>query len=329
MDIDLSKINLIPALIQGYKEDFNNNLNIIGSEIAFGMRSNIIIKKHNLNLSFKNELLAGKILHRGFQKKEAIYEITKEINKQLGYNEKEINGFRFIKLKNNNYQLFEALSEYQYKKKYPKNEYIEVFPNKFFRMHPDIWTSLYCIELKTTSLPKKMWKDIAPYYIMQLNSYLGFHNHKFGFLLRCDLGFTGLDFSRTGFFKSKSTKSGYLWNNYFLLYPHYFNEKLFQITLNRISMFFKYIKNHENLRDIPCPEFPEFECEGKCKKYCPNPITKVKMEKNDICSHCGKTIFIGTTAFMRNNKLFHYTGRNRERIEDCIKACKEDYHGKI
>ena len=314
----------MPAIDKGYQVDFKQGINFIGSDIAFGLRSNIISKKEGLFLDFKNELLAGKILHRGFDKKDVIYHMTKDINEELGYEELESNGERFIKLDNENYLKFEALSEKKFIKKYPEKEYIEIEKGKFFRMHPDLYSTLYCIDFKTTSIPKFMWKEIAPYYIMQLNSYLGFNHQEFGFLLRCDVGFTGIDSSRTGFFRSKSKKYPFIWNKYFTLYPHNFNPELFYFTLEKIRNFFYHMDNNTDLAKIPCCEFL-FECKDKCRKFCPNPIEEVKMDVNGKCVHCNQEIRAGTKGLMRNNKMYHHTNENGERIEDCIKACKDAY----
>jgi hypothetical protein len=323
MNFDNFEVNLIPAIVKGYEEKFAQGKNVIGaSEIPFGLRSTIIKKREDLKLKWKNDLLAGKILHRGFQKKEVIYYTTQDINTALGYEEKEVNGERFIKLDNGNYMKFEALSEYDFVKKYPEMEYIKVGPNQFVRQHPDTWTTLYCIEDKTTTLPKGMWKELAPYFIMQLNTCLGLNKHLFGFLRRCDVGFTGLDSSRSGFFKSKSTKFGYIWNKYFIFYPHNFNVKLWKYTLVKIEDYFDYMENEEDLSKIDCPDFI-FECDGKCKEYCPNPIEKVKVDVNEVCVSCKQEIRVGTSALIRNDKMYHHTDEHGERYESCIWDCKK------
>jgi hypothetical protein len=318
-------VNLIPSLVKGYEEDFEKGSNVIGcSEIPFGLRANIIKKRKGLKINWTNSLLAGKILHRGFQKKEVIYYTTQDINKALGYKEKEVNGKRFIKLENNNYMKFEAMSEYDFVRKYPEKEYIKIGSNQYLRQHPDIYTTLYCIEDKTTTLPKGMWKELAPYFIMQLNTCLGLNRHKFGFLRRCDVGFTGLDSSRSGFFKSKSTKFGFIWNKYFSFYPHIFNPELFNFTIEKCKAFFYHMEKTEDLSKIECPDFI-FSCEKKCREYCPNPIEKVNMDKNDVCAHCKKEIRMGTKGLIRNNKMYHHTNEHGERYEECIKACKESF----
>lgn len=301
-DID---INLIPSIYKGFQEEFIQSPNIIGSSsIPFGMRRNVIKKREGLSLDPLWKLLVGKIVHWGLQKEEVLKLITKQINKELGLEEREINGFRFIK-NQKGWERFKVIPE--------KAKYIEILPNKYFRMHSDIHTTKYTIEIKTTSLPRKFWgPKLAPYHLMQLNTYMGFNHHKFGFLLRADLKA----------FTSQSTRFSYVWNNYFMLYPIQFNQELFDYTLNRIKQFFEY-SNEDNLEKIPCPEFPQFECKGKCRKYCPNPIDKVKIDHTEVCSHCGKPIREGTMALIRNDRVYHYTNEKGHEWEDCVEACKQ------
>ena len=75
------------------------------------------------------------------------------------------------------------------------------------------------------------------------------------------------------------------------------------------------------IEEISCPEFL-FECDDKCREYCPNHIEKVKMDHTDTCFHCGKEIPMETTAIIRNDNLYHYTNEKGHPHEECVKACK-------
>ena len=314
----MEDVNLINAIYNGYQEHFSNNPNIVGSsEIPFGMRKIVINKRNQLQLEFNNKLLAGKMFHYSLQKPGVMYFITKEINTALGYSEREINGKRYIELENGNFMGFEVESE--------TASMTEIIPGYFFRMHQDIHTTLYTIEIKTTNLPRSLWKDLAIYHILQLNSYMGFNHQKFGFLLKIDLGSTKEDERYTphgGFYNSSSTKFNFIWNKYFMLYPHEFNEALFDYTIKKLKSVFTCLKLETKEELIPCPEHI-FECDDACKDYCPNPINKVKMEDTDICYNCKEPIEMGTWGVIRNNQMYHYTDTKGDPYEACVEACKE------
>jgi hypothetical protein len=305
------EVNLLPALSEGYKEEFSKSPDQIGaSAIGFGLRKNVIEKRLGLTLEDSMKMLAGKLTHRSFQKQAVMELMTKEINKQLGYTEINVNGQRFIQLEDNTYLPFMVEKE--------KYRLIEVIPGKFLRMHSDIYSTLYTIEIKTTSMPLKMWaEEIAAYQVNQLNTYLGFNRHEFGFLLRCDLKF----------YLSASTRWEYIWNNYFRLYPLDFNRELFNYTLNRVKEFFKYMDDEEDVANISCPEFI-FECSDECREHCPNPIDKVKVDNVEECSHCKGIIEPGTTALIRDDLIYHYTKDKTHRFNDCVKACKDAWGGR-
>lgn len=310
------RINLLPALVKGHEEDFRVDAQVIGaSSIPYGMRKNVLEKRYEICLETNNGMLSGKIIHKGWQAKEVVKLITKEINEGLGLEETEVNGKRYIKLNNGNYIEFKTEIE--------KEWYIKVKPNRFLRMHADIWTSLYIVELKTTSMPKNMWgKTLAPYHEMQANLYTGFSHHSIGFLLRIDLGSERVERKHCGALESKG-KFGYVWKSYYLLYPYKFNEELFNYSLERVEQYFEYLDHEKDVGKIPCPEHL-FECDGcKVKEHCPNPIEKMKLKVFETCSHCGERIKPGMTALIRNNKTYHYTDGNRNRFEECIQACKD------
>lgn len=303
----IKTLNLMEAINEGYKEHFLQSKNILGvSEAPFGKRSNVITKRENLELEGLMKMLSGKMTHRSIQKSKVMLLITKQINKALGYNEIEYNGKRYIKLENGTFIEFKTQKE--------KEQYIEIFPKQFLRLHSDIYTTFYTIEIKTTSMPMKLWGELAAYNLQQLNTYLGFNHHSFGFLLKMDINF----------YKSQSTNWNYIWNNYFLLYPFLFDKSLFEYTINRVKDFFNYMNNNTPIEEIPCPEFI-FECSGECKNFCPNPIEKTKVDYNEVCEYCKQEIRAGETLITRNNKSYHYTNEKGHAYEECVNACIRDW----
>lgn len=300
--------NLLMAVVDAYNNRFPNNPNTIGaSELPYGLRKNVIKTRFNLEEPLNMRMLGGSLNHNVFQKKKVMENLVGIINEAMGYETIEINGNRYIHLANNNWKQFTV----------EKETYgsLEVLPNKYIRMHSDIKTSFYTIEIKFTSMPKKMWaSELAVYHQMQLNTYLGYNRHDWGILLRGDLGFL----------KSASTKWSYIWNNYFVLYPVMFDRDLFKYTINKAKQYFNYLENENDISKIPCPEHI-FSCDGCIAgEKCPNPIIKVDMDYVEECYHCKQAIRPGEKAIIRNNNTYHYT-INGERQEDCIKACKRSY----
>ena len=326
-------INLIPAIDKGFREDIPSVSNIIGNEISMGMRKNVILKRRGLSMSFQNRTLAGKIYHHALEKRKVRNNITKIINKALGYTEVRRWLRRYILLENGNYIRFKVKKEKEMFIELPR-DLLSEFPEDpseedptkyYFRMHQDIFATLYTIEIKTTNMPKSMWGDIAAYNLMQLNTYLGFNHQEFGYLLKIDLGSTKEDErykSHGGFLNSASKKYKYIWNKYFLLHKHNFDQKLFDYAIQRLKEYFRCIIEEVKEDDIPCPQFI-FSCEDQCSEFCSNPIKKVDMNDNDTCTHCGEVIEMGMKGIIRNNKIYHYTDGHRNRFEPCIQSAKE------
>jgi hypothetical protein len=168
-------------------------------------------------------------------------------------------------------------------------------------------------------MPKKMWKEtmlkeIAAYNKLQLNTYLGFNHNAFGYILKIDLHF----------YTSKSKRWSYVWNTYFGLFYHEFNQDLFDYAINKAKEYFYHIDNDTPYGEIPCCEFI-FECSNACKDFCPNPIEKVKMDTDDTCAHCGDRIEMETTGITRNGKMYHYTNEKGHAYEKCVEAAKRDW----
>jgi len=316
----METLNLYPAFVKGHDSGISNIGNQIGvSSLPFGERKTIIFKRLALNLDFKNSLFGGSITHYGIQKEEVLQCMATLINEALGYTTKVINDKTYIQLDNGNYTLFHIESE--------KALLIEVIDGYFLRMHADIASTFYTIEIKTTNRPKSMWKDLAAYQIFQLNTYMGFLGHLIGFLLKVDLGATKESNeypSHGGYLNSSSTRMDFIWNKYFLLYPHEFDQELFDYAIEKAKRLCGYLKDNIPIEKISCPEFV-FSCNDLCKETCPNPIEKVKMDDNDECVHCKGIIEMGTYGIIRNDKMYHYTDIKGHPHEDCVQACKNQW----
>jgi len=317
MPSDIESLNLMPAIVEGYKADFSTAENVVGaSSIAYGLRSIVISKRESLELAWKNTLLAGSMMHYSLQKEKVLQCIATLVNEGLGYTMKEINGKIFRKLDNKNYTLFNIEAE--------KERYIEILEGYYFRMHTDIHSTYWDIEIKTTGMPKSMWKEAAPYHLLQLNVNMGFNHNKLGFLWLIDRGATkwqGEYESHGGFYNSSSKTNKYLWVHYHMLYPHEFDQGLFTFTIAKLKRVFIALRDNTDVKELKCPEFV-FECKDDCKDYCPNPIQKVKMDENDECIHCKEVIEMGTFGLIRNNQMYHYTDVKGHQHEACVQACK-------
>lgn len=296
----LKDLNLMESTVKGYEDpSFVQDPHSIGSsELPFGLRSNVIFKRNGIKKETNMEMLSGKMTHRNFQKSKVMYQITKDVNKALGYEEIEINGMRFIDLGNGKYVQFTVQKEREQK--------IEVYPGFFIRLHADLEAKpYYTMEFKFTTKPKNMWGDLLTVYQReQLNLYMGFNQNNWGLLLKGDLNF----------YKSKSTRWSFVWNKYFQLFYHEFDRIMFKHSIRKAKKFFRCIIYEIPVECIPCPEFV-FECSDTCKDHCKNPITKVPMDHEERCSYCGEIIEIETTALMRNDLLYH---NNKE---ECVQAC--------
>lgn len=325
-DLKTFKPNLLKDLWEAYQAEFETGKNVLGvSSLPFGERSTVISKREGLSLPFKNELLAGEIFHYAWQNPKAIRNYTKTINEALGLTEKVIQKKRYIRKPNGKYIRFWALNEDQWKWKFPGREYIRIYEGQYLRQHPDIATSLYPIELKSTAMPQWKWGEVAVYHLVQLNTYCGLNGWDFGFLLRCDLGtFSDKGGSKGGFMKSRSKRFSFLWNNYFHFFPHEFNSELFEYSITKAKRIFNYLTDKTELEKISCPKFV-FECKDECRKWCPNPIDKVNVDTTEKCAHCGKAIISGTKALIRNDQTYHYTNEKGHEYQDCVKACKKDW----
>lgn len=316
------RTNLFMAIVTT-REEFDKDPNIIGaSDTPYGKKKNVGKKRFGLVEPFNMRMLGGDMGHKVFQKKEVREEVCILINEEETYETKKIGDKYYVRMKYGKWKEFKIIKE-----KYMLIDLEKLlgpeFKGKFLRLHSDIGTSLYTVEFKFTTMPKKMWaKLVAVYQQMQLNLYLYFNNHTWGLLIRGDLNFI------------KSTaKWEYIWNNYFTPYKVQFSQVLFDEAIQRIREHFWYMDNEPDMDKIPCPEHL-FECiksNGKpgcvvdLAGHCNNPIRSVDVNEASECFHCKQVIKPPMKAIMRNDKIYHKTDGNKpsKRFEECIQACKD------
>ena len=321
MNFDSFEVNLLPSLVKAYEKDFHKGKNIIGaSSLPYGMRKVVIKKCYNIKTQPTMKMIAGHIIEEIFQKEPMLSYMIKKINSQLSdYSFKYVNDTNFYKLKNGNYGLQKVTPEL--------GKMIEIL-DFFLRTHPDIYTSLYAIEIKYTGLNykefiKEEYLDRIIHYQIQLNTYLGIYGLKFGFLL----------IILAGIWSTSSKNLNFVWNNYCKLIPFEFNQELFNQTIERAKEIYSYIKT-EDFISPSCPEFL-WECD---KKYCPVrddcPI-KIEKKKFDIyqtCEYCKEKIRPGLPCLVRNEKIWHYKDKEHKEggleMKDCISDCIKSFGGK-
>lgn len=181
-----------------------------------------------------------------------------------------------------------------------KSNLWEFIPDHFIRLHPDIYTNLYSIEIKTTNVYVKEWKrELAVYQAAQLNTYLGYYKQPLGFLHKLSQRAFTAKIKQDDFYWDK------LWEKYGYFLPLRFDEKMFDLTIERAEFLFKQI----DLGSFEGVEGPEFiwEC-GYCnpliKEKCDQPIKKQKLDYYQNCDHCSRKIEKEKFALFRHEKIF-------------------------
>lgn len=227
-------INVFEIVQKAYEEHFNRRKNKLGcSEIAFGGKKIIISRLFNIPFEPNMKMLHGKIHHGVIQQPKILKRLIEAICTQLEITEP-----------------VEVIIEKELK--------YELLSGKFLEGHIDVATSVFLIEIKTTSVPLKYWsKDIAPFHYIQANTYLGLEKKQFGFILYINLRA----------FESKVLDIDEVWNKYGCFIPVVFDKEIFDLTLEKTKLIFKLME--EERWDIECPEY-EWEC-----KTCPKEIQTI------------------------------------------------------
>lgn len=320
-NFDDFEVNLIPSIVEKYNKKFPKDKNIIGvSDLPYGMRKVVIKKCYSIETQITMKMVAGHILEEIFQSEPTLTSIIKKINDKLPYSFKYTKDNIFYELDNGNYGLQKVIPELEKK--------IEILPKKFLRAHPDIYTSLYAIEIKYTGLQykefiKEEYLDRIVHFQIQLNTYLGLYGLKFGFILIIN----------AGIWSTTSKSFDFIWNNYCRLVPIEFNKELFDITIERAKEIFGCIEK-EDFVSPSCPEFL-WECD---KKYCPvRDDCPIKIEKKSFevyktCEYCGEEIRPGLVCLIRNEKIWHYRDKIFKEggieMKECISNCIRSFGGK-
>jgi len=248
-------VNIFEVINDCMKADIPEAVNIIGSsDIAMGRRKNLIKSFLGVGFNGNAKTLFGVMFEAILHRPEVLQSIITHINRQCDV---DIS----MEIDSN------------------KEDFLEILEGNYLRMHPDIHTTEYTIEVKTTSVYTKEWnKDLTPYQVNQLNTYLGFYEQQFGFLLKIN--------TRAFISNMNDRQPGYwdkLWRNYGYIIPVEFNPEMYAKTLQRAEEYFQLIEA-KNI-DVECPEFA-WEC-----KYC-NPLVREKCGKIVVkCRECKKVMF--------------------------------------
>ncbi|MDH3324095.1 MAG: hypothetical protein OEL89_00490 [Candidatus Peregrinibacteria bacterium] len=233
-------VNIIEIMKDCLEEDFKKDKNVVGaSEVPFCIRKTVLRKLHGKDVETTPKMLFGKIFETVLYLPHVLSSLICHVNHQLGLKVKEM--------------------EIQSQAK----GHFELKPGKYLRMHPDIYTSHYIIEVKTSFTPLKIWShELIPYHAAQLNTYMGYWNVPFGFILMVN----------EGIFKAQDKDNNWntFWKKYCYFVPVTFDLKLYQDTLLRALTVFDCIE--QEICEIDCPEF-EWEC-----KYC------------NVLEECGKEV---------------------------------------
>jgi len=247
-DFDVNVFKLMnEALDSGIelKED------VVGSsEIAYCMKKLLLQRELGSNFDGNNKTLFGQIFEEVLYKPEVLTKLICYINDKI-----ELEDIQVIQ---------------------PQREgEIEVKGGKI-RLHPDIWTDKYIVEVKTTGIYTKYWdRTLAPYQLNQLNTYLGHWGIELGFMLKINL--------RAFLSQIDDTQKFYwdkLWENYGYLIPVEFDPEMYQLTIERAEELFRRFE----AKDFQC-DGPEFgwEC-----KHCQEHIREACGKSMYKCKYCGR-----------------------------------------
>jgi hypothetical protein len=251
-DFDL---NIFEAINYGIGADIPEKPNMIGaSDIAMGMRKNLI--KKILGITFKGnaKTLFGTMFEEILRNTDVLQSIILLLNAKI--------------------ELEESMAI-----DVDKQDFLPIFDDYLLRLTPDIWTSYYTIEVKTTSIYTKEWeRTLAPYQANQLNTYLGYYKHQFGFLLKVN--------SRAFISNINNYQEGYwgkVWEKYGYIIPVKFDPDMYKKTIDRTTEFFHRLETKDI--GVKCPEFA-WEC-----KYCHPEIREFCGKIKVQCRECKKIMW--------------------------------------
>lgn len=272
-------VNIFECIKDGLEPNIYHGYEVIGaSNISMCKRGNLIGNELGISFQGNAKSLFGQIFEMILCQPKVLANIILRINEFLGI-------------------------EHSMSIDTDKEDYLPIFDKFKLRLHPDIWTNDYTIEVKTTGVHVKMWtRDLAPYQVNQLNTYLGHWKQPYGFLLKINV--------RAFISNINEYQEGYwlkLWKKYGYIIPIKFDQEMYDATIKRATEFFISLEKKDF--KVECPEF-SWECKrchpeirnncGKawikcreCSKKMWEWVTTVTedFKDNPICENCFKKIF--------------------------------------
>lgn len=254
-----------------------DSCDIIGmSSLGFCVRANIIKGIYNINIPLNNKMLWGILYENNLYKPKVLKALLYYIHTKLD-------------IKDNLTKVSTI-----------KQDFEEILPGKKLRFTPDIYTNLYCIEVKTTKMYVRDWmREIAPYYSVQLNAYLCKYKQEYGFVHLLNQSAFMSEIRYNNFYWEN------LWKQYGYFLPITVNHDIYEKTKKRAIYIFEHRDNKE-YKNVIGPQFPWecSKCDPEIKKYCPNPIVRKKLDYFQDCDHCNNKIKKGDFALFRNELVF-------------------------
>ena len=277
MNFENFDINMLKVLVKSLDSGIETGPNILGmSDLPFCSRAIIIKKIHDLNVFLNNKMLRGMLYET------VLY--MPHILKRFLYNLHRIADIQ------------EKLTIIDTK----KQDLEEIKPGKKLRFTPDIYTNLYSVEVKTTTVwVRNFEREIAPYYSIQLNGYVCKYQQEYGFVHCLNWRVWDAKINEDDFYWDT------LWQKYGYFLPQKADYKAYKQTKEYAIWLFEQIDN-ENLEGITGPTYV-WEC-GSCdpaiKSRCPNPMIRKKLDYYQDCDRCGSKIEKGDMALFRNEHVF-------------------------
>lgn len=264
-DLNVLKHVLIPALDANISDEPNE---LGSSQISLCGRKTLIKKMYDVPFHLNNKMLFGMIYEACLGIPNVLRTLLTELHERID----------FLEPLDTSTSLGETLN---------KEDKWEFEPGHFIRIHPDIWTNLYSIEVKTTwTYTRKFTKDLMNYQVAQENFYMRFYKHPIGFLHKVN----GRVFMNP-ITKDKESYWETAWLKYGYFLPLYFDENLYDLTMKRFSYLFNKL-DEDTFEGVNGPEM-SWECNycsEEVKERCGMPIHKQKLDVGETCSCCGRHV---------------------------------------
>jgi len=277
--------NIFEIMRDGLDSHIKDDPNIIGSSsIAFCPKKIVISKLNNFKFISNAKMLMGQIFENELYNSEVLSRLVVKINTDLCIT--------------HDGHIIETQAQ----------KFLELIPDYFFRITPDVYTNYYMIEVKTTAVYAREWKrELVDYQIIQLNTQLGAFGVDLGFILKVNT---------RAFLSNIKQDENYwdtLWQKYGYFLPWYFDQNTYDITLKRATWLL------ECIRDKIIPE-EENVFSWECK-YCNEGVRKICGKDKYKCpaSKCYRETY-------EHPKLLTQKFKDFPVCEICFK--KENVHSK-